>query len=73
MDKAGRIVVPAALRARIGLVPGPVSITESGAGLQIDPIPADRLVEKDGRLVIDVEDLSLSAEEIRELRLADQR
>lgn len=73
MDKAGRIVVPAALRARLGLVPGPVMITESGAGLQVEPIPDDRLRESEGRLIIDVEGVSLTPDELREMRLADQR
>lgn len=48
-------------------------ITESGAGLQVEPIPDDRLRESEGRLIIDVEGVSLTPDELREMRLADQR
>lgn len=75
MDKAGRIVVPAALRQRLGLVPGEVEIVEDGAGLRVEPRAVAELVEEEGRLVIvpDPDVPVLSVDDIRELRLADQR
>lgn len=74
IDKAGRIVVPAALRQRLGLVPGEVEIIADGAGLRIEPAAEGRVAENAGRLVIQSDDASeLTADDIRELRLADQR
>ncbi|GAB3392596.1 hypothetical protein GCM10027568_20160 [Humibacter soli] len=73
MDKAGRVIIPASLRARLGLVPGPVDIVTDGAAVIIEPVAVDRLVERDGRLVIDAEGEAVTADDIRELRLADQR
>ncbi|MCT1478602.1 AbrB/MazE/SpoVT family DNA-binding domain-containing protein [Microbacterium sp. p3-SID336] len=72
MDKAGRVVIPAALRERIGLVPGPIDMVIDGNGIRIEVQPPDNVVEKDGRLVI-TGGPTLTADDIRELRLADQR
>ena len=74
MDKAGRIVVPLELRKRIGLVPGIVDIDAYGVQITIAQPAVSNLVERDGRLLIDAPDApNLTTEEIRELRLADQR
>lgn len=72
MDKAGRVVIPAALRERLGLLPGPVDVFAVGTGIQIEVPAHDNLVEEDGLLVVPGE-FSLSVDELRELRLADQR
>ncbi|WOF22737.1 AbrB/MazE/SpoVT family DNA-binding domain-containing protein [Microbacterium betulae] len=73
MDKAGRVVIPASLRARIGLVPGPIDVVVDGSGLRIE-IPATDAVEtRDGFLVIAADGPPVTADGIRELRLADQR
>lgn len=72
MDKAGRIVIPAALRERLGMVPGPVDLIMDGTGIRIEVETHDNVVEKDGRLVITGGPV-LTPEDIRELRLADQR
>jgi AbrB family looped-hinge helix DNA binding protein len=72
MDKAGRIVIPAALRERVGLVPGPVDLVIDGNGIRIEIDAPDNLVEKDGRLIVSGGPI-LSVDDIRELRLADQR
>lgn len=72
MDKAGRVVIPAALRERIGLVPGPIDMVIDGNGIRIEVQAPDNVVEKDGRLVI-TGGPTLTADDIRELRLADQR
>lgn len=74
MDKAGRIVIPAALRERLGMVPGPVDLIMDGTGIRIEVETHDNVVEDDdGRLVIRSAGTPLTAEMIRELRLADQR
>jgi AbrB family looped-hinge helix DNA binding protein len=72
IDKAGRVVVPAALRAQLGLVAGPVEIIADGNGIRIEPAIADQLETEQGYLVLG-EGQATDAEAIRELRLADQR
>lgn len=72
MDKAGRIVIPAPIRDRLGMVPGPVDLIIDGTGVRIEVEAHDNVVEKDGRLVITGGPV-LTEQEIRELRLADQR
>lgn len=73
IDKAGRIVIPASIRERLGILPGPVDITIDGTGIRIEVAAPDDLVEKDGRLVINGSGTTLTSDDIRELRLADQR
>jgi AbrB family looped-hinge helix DNA binding protein len=73
IDKAGRLVVPKALRDRLGLMPGEVEITADGATLRVEPVFDDSLVERDGRLVIPPSDSSITDELVRELRDADQK
>ncbi|WP_256209370.1 MULTISPECIES: AbrB/MazE/SpoVT family DNA-binding domain-containing protein [unclassified Microbacterium] len=73
MDKAGRIVIPATLRERVGLVPGPVDLVLDGNGIRIEIEAPDNLVEKDGRLVVRSSGSTLTPDDVRELRLADQR
>ena len=72
MDKAGRIVIPATLRERVGLIPGPVDLILDGNGIRIEIDTPDNVGEKDGRLII-TGGPTLTVDEIRELRLADQR
>lgn len=73
MDKAGRIVIPAALRERLGLIPGPVDLIMDGTGIRIEIETHDNVVEKNGRLVISGAGPTLTDDDVRELRLADQR
>ncbi len=77
IDAAGRVVVPKSLRADVGLVPGEVEIEIDGAGIRISPvaeIDLDDLIERDGRLVIPAQGGEpMTAEQLREFRLADQR
>ncbi|MEV7610178.1 AbrB/MazE/SpoVT family DNA-binding domain-containing protein [Microbacterium sp. NPDC089320] len=73
IDKAGRVVIPASIRERLGILPGPVDIMIDGTGIRIEVATADDLVEEDGRLVIRGTGNSLTSDDIRELRLADQR
>jgi len=73
IDKAGRVIIPAAIRASLGLVPGPVEIIIEGAGVRIEALAPDNLTHREERMVIAAEGPALSADDIRELRLADQR
>jgi AbrB family looped-hinge helix DNA binding protein len=73
IDKAGRLVIPKALRDRLGLVPGDVEVTPDGAGLHIEPLADDRLQDEDGLLVIPAADVTVSDDLVRTLRDADQR
>lgn len=53
MDKAGRIVIPAGVRARLGLRPGaPLELSADDEAIHLAPIaPRPELVRKSGRLV----------------------
>jgi AbrB family looped-hinge helix DNA binding protein len=73
IDKAGRLVIPKELRDRLGLVPGEVDIFAEGAGLRIEPVSTDHLVEHDGHLLLPAGEAPLTDDYFRELRLADQR
>ena len=72
MDKAGRIVIPAALRERVGLIPPPIDLLLERNGIRIEIDAPDNLIEKDGRLVI-TGGPTLTVDDVRDLRLADQR
>jgi len=53
IDKAGRIVIPAAIRERAGLVPGSeIDVTLDDAGIRLERVaPGPRLVRVGRRLV----------------------
>jgi AbrB family looped-hinge helix DNA binding protein len=72
IDKAGRLVIPKALRESIGLAPGEVEITTDGVGLRIEPLADEALEDEDGLLVIPA-DVAVSDDLVRMLRDADQR
>jgi AbrB family looped-hinge helix DNA binding protein len=72
IDQAGRLVIPKALRQELGLTPGEVDITRDGAGLRIEPIAGEGTVEMGGRLVIEA-DVQITDDDVREMRLTDQR
>jgi AbrB family looped-hinge helix DNA binding protein len=72
IDVAGRVVIPKALRMDVGIVPGEVEIVVDGNALRISPVAADDLVEEDGLLLLP-DGPPMSDDDIRELRLADQR
>jgi len=67
IDKAGRIVIPASIR------PGPADIMIDGTGIRIEVAAPDDVVEKDGCLIVRGSGTTLTPEDIRKLRLADQR
>ncbi|MDR1190023.1 MAG: AbrB/MazE/SpoVT family DNA-binding domain-containing protein [Bifidobacteriaceae bacterium] len=72
IDKAGRLVIPKPLRDQLGLAPGRVEVSVSGSRLMVDA-PVGQLVERDGHLFLAAGGPSLTPEDIRELRLGDQR
>jgi len=73
IDKAGRLVIPKALRDRLGLLPGEVEITADGAALRVEPVFDDSLVVRDGHLVIPPSISTVTDDFIRELRDVDQK
>jgi len=73
IDKAGRMVIPRALRERIGLGDGEVELSYDGAGIRIEPVPGEGLVEEGGRLVIPPGGAAMDDDAVRGLRLDDQR
>lgn len=73
IDAAGRLVVPKELRDRLGITAGSrVEIREDGSGLRLDLVASDVVVEVDGYLLVSSE-AAISDDDVRELRLADQR
>lgn len=73
IDAAGRLVVPKELRDRLGITAGSrVEIREDGSGLRLDLVASDVVIEVDGYLLVSSE-AAISDDDVRELRLADQR
>lgn len=73
IDKAGRLVIPKALRAQLGFRPGEVEVSADGAALRVEAVAGADLVEEDGLLVVPPSGLKLTADDVRALREADQR
>ena len=67
------MVIPKALRNRVGIVAGEVEITADGAGVRIEPVAGEGLAEVGGRLVIPASGARVDDEVVRELRDGDQR
>ena len=67
------MVIPKALRDRLGLRPGEVEVVADGAALRVEPVVSVELVERDGRLVIPASGSLITDEDVRALRDADQR
>jgi AbrB family looped-hinge helix DNA binding protein len=72
IDRAGRVVIPKILRDALGLVPGEVEVSRDGAAVRIEPVPGEGAIESRGRLVIEAGHI-LTDDDVRSLRLADQR
>ncbi|MGI8492546.1 MAG: AbrB/MazE/SpoVT family DNA-binding domain-containing protein [Acidimicrobiales bacterium] len=73
IDKAGRLVIPKALRDRIGLRPGEVEVLADGAALRIEPVAGTGIETRGERLVIPASGITLRDEDVRSLRDADQK
>lgn len=73
IDAAGRLVIPKSLREQSGIVSGEVEISLDGAAIRIESVAVDDLIEEDGLLLLPDGGSQLDADEVRELRLADQR
>jgi AbrB family looped-hinge helix DNA binding protein len=74
IDKAGRLVVPKALRERVGLEEGgEVDVDVLGAAILIEPVAGQGLIEKRGRLVIPGTGRRIDDDAVRRWRLEDQR
>jgi AbrB family looped-hinge helix DNA binding protein len=68
VDKAGRLVIPRALRNRIGLgAGGEVDIEVDGAGLRIELITGAELREVEGLLIISAPGLLIDDALVRDL------
>ena len=73
IDRAGRLVIPRSLRARIGLVNGgEVEIELDGSGIRIEPVAGGDLREEDGLLVVPALGEPISHAMVRELIDADR-
>jgi AbrB family looped-hinge helix DNA binding protein len=73
IDGAGRLVVPKPVRERLGLVPGEVELEVDGSDLRIRPISGDAVDDDDGWLVVPAAGVTVTDDDIRALRDADQR
>ena len=73
IDKAGRVVLPKALRAAVGLEAGEVEVTVDGSGLRVESIAPRGLARERGRPVIPATGSVIDAALVDGLRRGDQR
>lgn len=73
IDAAGRVVIPKPLRDELGIRQGEVELVRDGAGVRIEPVTSDGLVEEAGRTVIPSAGTPIDDELVRTLRDAGQR
>ena len=71
MDRAGRLVIPRAVREAAGLVAGDVEIEVVGTTVTIS-VPPTTLVEREGLLMLG-QGVGLDEDQIRKLRHGLQR
>jgi AbrB family looped-hinge helix DNA binding protein len=73
IDKAGRLVIPKALRDQLGLGAGEVDVVADGTALRVEPFADGALEERGGRLIIPASGVVIDDEDVQVLRDADQR
>lgn len=73
IDGAGRVVIPKALRERAGLTAGEVDIEVDGDGLHLSAVSSAPTTEIDGELFVASSGSRVTAGQVRDLRLTDQR
>ncbi len=73
IDSAGRIVIPKSLRDASGLLAGEVEVNLVGASVVIEPVSIGELTHEDGLLLLPATGAPLTTDDVREIRLADQR
>jgi AbrB family looped-hinge helix DNA binding protein len=73
IDRAGRLVLPKALRDQVGIRAGDVEVFVEGTGIRVEAIAIEDLAEEHGRLVIPSAGVELDDETVRVLRDACQR
>ena len=66
-------MIPKPLRDRVGLRPGVVEVVVDGAGLRVEPIGGESLVERGDLLVIPASGTPIDDDIVRSLRDGDQR
>jgi AbrB family looped-hinge helix DNA binding protein len=70
IDRAGRIVVPKALRDALGLVPGhPLEISVRDGRLEVEPVPTPMHLERRGKRLVAVPEVDvppLTADVVRD-------
>ncbi len=73
IDKAGRVVIPRALRERIGLAEGgEVEVHVDGAALLIEPVAGADLRRRGRLLVIPAKGIRIDEQPVREMIDADR-
>ena len=73
IDKAGRLVIPKALRDHLGLRAGEVEVVADGAALRVEPVAGSDLESRGERLVIPESGQVIDDDDVRSLRNADQK
>jgi len=73
IDMAGRVVIPKSLRDELGFLPGEVELVRDGAGVRIEPVSTDTLVDEAGRTVIPASGTPIDDGLVQALRDAGQR
>lgn len=73
IDKAGRLVIPRALRERIGLAGGgEVELELDGAAVRVEPVSGRALRAEGGLLIIPAAGTPITGAAVRELIDADR-
>ena len=66
-------MIPKQLRDQVGMLSGEVEVTADGAGLHVESIAGDELVQRDGRLMVPASGRVVDDQLVRALRDAGQR